>query len=194
HYKQDKTPIVGSSGFSSYWDAWKFVLDAPNMIQEGYNQYPDGIFRVARLYHWEYIVCGPKLVKEVGNIPENVLSFYAGVEEVRGSKHTMGRAIAEDPYHQQTIRTSLTRNLHTRFPDIKDEIICSFKDVLQLQGSEWTSLPVLFTTMSIVSRVSNRLFVGLPLCRNEEYLANNIRHTIDVVRSGTIISLFPEFL
>jgi len=54
------------------------------MIQEGYNRYPEGIFRVARLYHWEYIVCGPKLVKEVGNTPENVLSFYAGVEEVRG--------------------------------------------------------------------------------------------------------------
>jgi hypothetical protein len=54
------------------------------MIQEGYNRYPNGIFRVARLYHWEYIVCGPKLIKEVGNIPENVLSFYAGVEEVRG--------------------------------------------------------------------------------------------------------------
>ncbi|KAJ7878446.1 cytochrome P450 [Mycena leptocephala] len=193
---KDKTPIVGSSGFL-----------------EGYNRYPNGIFRVARLYHWEYIVCGPKLIKEVGNIPENVLSFYAGVEEsVQGfyfslrasiragnliryqAKHTMGRAIAEDPYHQQTIRTSLTRNLHTRFPDVRDEIICSFKDVLQLQGSEWTSLPVLPTTMSIVSRVSNRLFVGLPLCRNEEYLANNIRHTIDVVRSGTIISLFPEFL
>ncbi|KAJ7878423.1 cytochrome P450 [Mycena leptocephala] len=154
-----------------YWDAWKFVLDAPNMIQEGYNRYPDGIFRVARLYHWEYIVCGPKLVKEVGNIPENVLSFMP-VSRRYQAKHTMGRAIAEDPYHQQTIRTSLTRNLHT----------------------QWTSLPVLPTTMSIVSRVSNRLFVGLPLCRNEEYLANNIRHTIDVVRSGTIISLFPEFL
>ncbi|KAF7365863.1 hypothetical protein MVEN_00460800 [Mycena venus] len=185
---KDKTPIVGSSGFSSYWGAWKFILDAPNIIQEGYNRYPEGIFRVPRLYRWEYIVCGPKLVKEVGNTPENVLSFYAGVEEVREFKHTMGRAIADNPYHQQTVRTSLTRNLHARFPDVRDEIICSFNDVLQLQGSAWTSLPVLPTTMSIVARVSNRLFVGLPLCRNEEYLANNIRHTIDVVRSGTIIS------
>ncbi|KAJ7302011.1 cytochrome P450 [Mycena albidolilacea] len=193
---KDKTPIVGSSGFSSYWGAWKFIFDAPNIIQEGYNRYPEGIFRVARFYHWEYIVCGPKLVKEVGNTPENVLSFGAGVEELIGfqAKQTMGRAIADNPYHRQTIRTSLTRNLHTRFPDVRDEIICSFNDNLRLQGSEWISLPVLPTTMSIVSRVSNRLFVGLPLCRNEEYLANNIRHTTDVVRSGTIISLFPEFL
>jgi hypothetical protein len=64
--------------------------------------------------------------------------------------------------------------------------------------------------MDIVSRVSNRLFVGLPLCellfsrcacidsfragRNKEYLDNNIQNTIDVVKCGTLISLFPEFM
>ncbi|KAJ6498408.1 cytochrome P450 [Mycena vitilis] len=191
--KRDDVPIVGSSGFlANYRDIITFLFNAPDFIQRGYDQYPDGIFRVARLYRWEYIVCGPKLTKEVGNAPENVLSFYKGVEETVQASLTMGRSIAENPYHQQTVRTSLTRNLHTCFPDVRDEIVCAFNDVVQLNGSEWTPLPVLPTTMSIVARVSNRLFVGLPLCRDTAYLENNIKHTIDVVRSAAIISLFPE--
>jgi hypothetical protein len=126
------------------------------------------------LYRWEYIVCGPKLVKEVGNTPESVLSFYAGVEEVRADlffpcmslksctdrpryyfivgkrtgnsqnlgegSYTLGRTIAQNPYHQLTVRTTLTRNLHTRFPDVRDEIVCAFGDALPLQGSG-TALP-----------------------------------------------------
>ncbi|KAJ6544498.1 cytochrome P450, partial [Mycena capillaripes] len=192
----DEIPIVGSSGLlANYRDGLSFLSNAPALIQRGYDQYPDGLFRIARLYRWEYIVCGPKLIKEIGNQPENVLSFYKGVEEVAQLTLTMGRSIAENPYHQLTVRTSLTRNLHACFPDVRDEIVCAFNDVVQLNnGSEWTPLPVLPTTMSIVARVSNRLFVGLPLCRNQAYLDNNIQHTIDCVRSANIITLFPEFL
>ncbi|KAJ7659845.1 cytochrome P450 [Mycena rosella] len=183
-------PVAGSSGFlASYRDALKFILHAPELIQQGYDQYPDGIFRVARLWHWDYIVCGPKLVNDVGGAPEDVLSFSGGVEEL-----TMGRALAENPYHQHTIRTSLTRNLHRCFPDVRDEIVCAFDEVLQLQGSEWKALPVLPTTMAVVARVSNRLFVGLPLCRNKAYLQNNIQYTIDVIRSAGRITLWPGFL
>lgn len=80
---QDEIPVVGSSGFlSSYRDAFKFLLNAPEWIQRGYDQYPDGIFRVPRLFRWEYVVCGSKLIKEVGNAPEHVISFKEGIEEV----------------------------------------------------------------------------------------------------------------
>jgi hypothetical protein len=48
---------------------------------------------------------------------------------------TMGRSIQKNSYHQATIRTSLTRNLHRCFPDVRDEIVCAFDDVLSLQGT-----------------------------------------------------------
>ncbi|KAJ7480645.1 cytochrome P450 [Mycena latifolia] len=188
-------PVVGSSGFfASYCDGYKFLAHASELIQQGYDLYPNGIFRVARLFHWDFIVCGPKLVNEVGGAPENILSFSGGVEERIQAKLTLGRAVADNPYHQHTIRTSLTRNLHRCFPDVRDEIICAFDDVLQLEGSEWKALPVLPSTMAIVARVSNRLFVGLPLCREKGYLQNNIQFTIDVIRSAGRITLWPPFL
>ncbi|KAJ7774437.1 cytochrome P450 [Mycena olivaceomarginata] len=152
----------------------KFLHHAPDLIQRGYDQYAGGIFRVAHLFRWEYVVCSPKLIKDIAGAPDNVVSFAAGVAERR----------AKDPYHHHAIRTTLTRNLHACFPDVKDEIVCAFNDVLRPRGSECKALPVLPTMMVIVARVSNRLFVGLPLCDfvpiNKVYLANNVNYTIGV--------------
>ncbi|KAF7367733.1 hypothetical protein MSAN_00837200 [Mycena sanguinolenta] len=193
--KVANVPIVGSSGFlASCWDGFRFIHHAPEVIQRGYDLYPEGIFRVARLFRWEYVVCGPKLIKEIGGAPEHTVSFTEGVEETVQAKFTMGRELAENNYHLDLVRTSLTRNLHNCFPDVRDEIICAFDDVLQLQGSEWKSHPVLPTMMAIVARVSNRLFVGLPLCRDKAYLANNVSYTVDVFRSANRITLIPPFL
>ncbi|KAF7346950.1 hypothetical protein MVEN_01447400 [Mycena venus] len=193
--KLDAIPIVGSTGFlTSFWDGYKFFANAPDLIQAGYTQYPEGIFRVARFSYWLVVVSHPKFVKEVGGAPEHVLSFHEGVEDGLPVKEVVGRPIIENPYHQHTIRTSLTRNLHARFPDVRDEIACAFEEVLQLDESEWKSLPALHTVMAVVARVSNRLFVGLPLCRNQTYLWNNVQFALDVIRSGQKVALFPNFL
>jgi len=48
--------------------------------------------------------------------------------------------------------------------------------------------------MKIVSRTSNRIFVGPPKCRDPEYMALNVQFTIDVVLGFQIINLFPPFL
>ncbi|KAJ7835138.1 cytochrome P450 [Mycena olivaceomarginata] len=193
--KLDEIPVVGTSGFlSSYRDALNFLHNAPELIQRGYDLYPEGIFRVSRLFRYEYVVCGPRLIKDLGAASEHVVSFTEGVEETVQAKYTMGRDLTDKPYHLNAVRTSLTRNLHVCFPDVRDEIVCAFDDVLQLQGSEWKSLPVLPTLMAIVARVSNRLFVGLPLCRNQAYLANNVAYTLDVMRSANKIILYPPFL
>ncbi|KAJ7041790.1 cytochrome P450 [Mycena alexandri] len=191
----DTIPIVGSSGFlSSYRNAFAFLANASTLIQQGYDEHHQGVFRVARLFRWEYVVCGPKLVKEVGAAPEHILSFRAGLQEIIPTRLVIGAAISDNPYHHRTIRTSLTRNLHACFPDVRDEIICAFNDVLRVESSEWKTLPVLPIIMAVVARVSNRIFVGLPLCRNKTYLQNNVQFTLDVVRSSQRIVLFPKFL
>ncbi|KAJ7745609.1 cytochrome P450 [Mycena olivaceomarginata] len=193
--KLDSIPVVGSIGFfASYWNGFKFLANAPDLIQAGYNQYPEGVFRVARMFDWLVVVSNPQLVKEVGAAPENILSFHEGVQSTLPVRHVVGRAIAENHYHQHTIRTGLTRNLHACFPRVKEEIACAFDDVLQLHGSEWKSIPVLPMIMAVVSRVSNRLFVDLPLCRNQTYLENNVQFAIEVIQSGQRIHLFPKSL
>jgi hypothetical protein len=88
----------------------------------------------------------------------------------------------EDPYHVPVVRSQLTRNLGVLFPDLRDEILRSFEDIIPTHNhgtpvthadktyplihcfTEWTTLPAFDTATKLVTRVSNRVFVGLPLC------------------------------
>jgi len=45
----------------------------------------------------------------------------------------MGREIHTNPYHVTMIRSQLTRNIEALYPEIRDEIIASFRDVLDLR-------------------------------------------------------------
>ncbi|KAJ7730228.1 cytochrome P450 [Mycena maculata] len=187
--------VIGSHGLiSSFTAAYHFLHHPMEVVQQGYDQYRDGVFRVPRLFRWDYIVTGPKRIAEVGSASDDVLSFYQGAADSIQGKYTVGQEILDNPYHQLTVRTSLTRNLGRRFPEVRDEIVCSFDEVLSLQGEDWKMVPVLPSIMQIVARTSNRLFVGLPLCRNMEYLVLNIQNTIEVVQRAQRLALFPNFL
>jgi hypothetical protein len=143
---------------------------------------------------------------------------------------TVGPEVAANPYHVLAIRGSLTRNLVRCFPQVRDEIVNAFDEVLALKdngawiadfhynttaiiirNAEWKLVGVVPTTMQVVARTSNRLFVGLPLCawmtvlsstphwkscsgRVQEYLDLNVTYTISIFARGQLIALFPEFL
>lgn len=83
-------------------------------------------------------------------------------------EYAFGKDATHNDYHVHVIRTQLTRSLIPLFPDIYDEIARSFNDLIP-PSSEWVKVPVVRTMMQVVSRVSNRIFVGLPLCTSLSY-------------------------
>lgn len=44
--------------------------------------------------------------------------------------YTLGSEISLEPYHIPVVRTSLTRNIATRFAEIKDKINAAFGDYI----------------------------------------------------------------
>lgn len=99
------------------------------------------------------------------------------------TRYTLGTQVDGHHYHIGVVRTTLTRNIGARFPDIYDEIAQSFADSLPFQGdgnlfrlfvadttdivcmkTEWLAVSGKDIVMQAVCRTSNRLFVGLPLC------------------------------
>jgi len=55
-------------------------------------------------------------------------------------------------------------------------------------------VPMVENILGIVARISNRVFVGLPLCRVPDYIDLNIRFTLDVVKTAFIFSMLPALL
>ncbi|KAJ7445860.1 cytochrome P450 [Mycena latifolia] len=195
--RKDPVPaLIGADGrfLSSYRAAFQFLVHSSDIVRAGYAKQRDGVFRFPRLFRWDYIANGVQRIGEVAAAPDDVLSFKEGVGETLQVAYLMGAEIEDDPYHHHTVRTTLTRNLGRCLPEVKDEIVCAFSDVLPLENDDWKPVTLLPSMMRIIARTTNRLFVGLPLCRNEAYLNISIAYTVAVFTRGAIINLFPPFL
>ncbi|KAJ6459072.1 cytochrome P450 [Mycena sanguinolenta] len=188
-------PLVEVDGLWSYYaTAYRFIKNSGDLILQAYVRDRHGVFRIPRLFRWDYLANGADRVSEVAGAREDVLSFRHGVDETLQVTYMMGSEIRDNPYHNHTVQTTLTRNLARCFPEVKDEIVCAFDDVLSLKDEEWKPFAVFPSTMRVVARTTNRLFVGLPLCRNQAYLNISIGYTVAVFKRCHILSLFPRWI
>jgi hypothetical protein len=82
------------------------------------------------------------------------------------------------------------------FPAVVDELKVAFDEYVPCSpdSDEWITVKALDSLMHIICRATNMTFVGLPLCRNKEYMDVMLKYTIDVIFGANIIGLFPKFL
>ncbi|KAG7449769.1 cytochrome P450 [Guyanagaster necrorhizus] len=194
YVKLKAIPTVGPSGFISSWiGAFRFLFHGREIIQEGYSKYRGSAFKVPLVDRWMVIVSGDQHIDDMRKALPDHLSFLDEIENTLQTTYTLGSSLHSDPYHIDVVRSALTRNIAACFPVVRDEIEASFKDEIP-EAEDWKKVPAYSSILQIVCRTTNRLFVGLPLCRNPEYRALNIEHTIQVVTSAQAINAFPEFL
>lgn len=55
-------------------------------------------------------------------------------------------------------------------------------------------MPIADVLLRLVARISARVFVGLPLCRNEKYLKVSIDDTMNIAFTSMSLRLMPSFL
>ncbi|KAF8507441.1 cytochrome P450 [Gautieria morchelliformis] len=193
-HKYDAIPaLCGTDLFSSYAAASRFSKEGGEWLNSGYQKYRSGVFRIALPSRWHVIVTGDILVEELRKSSDDTLSIAAGLSELFQSKYTMGATILTNRYHLPLLRSQLTRNLASLFSDIRQEIILSIEDNIPLTN-EWTSIKAYAVVLQIVSRTSNRIFVGAPLCQNPDYVSLAIHHTLEVSNGAPTINFFPNIL
>ncbi|KAF9261891.1 cytochrome P450 [Marasmius fiardii PR-910] len=193
--KLDAIPTLGSDGiFSSYATAWRYVFHGRELIEEGCKQYPGTAFKVPTLFGWNVVLNGRDMFEELKRASEDDLSVLEVFEDLVHLEYTVSPIIHKNPYHIDVIRTTLTRNIAARFDEVRDEIQAAFSELIPLQD-DWVEPPnIIKTIQDIVVRTSNRFFVGLPLCRNEDWCDMNLKFTINVMINGALIGFFPKFL
>ncbi|KAK7442710.1 hypothetical protein VKT23_015956 [Stygiomarasmius scandens] len=193
-YKLRHIPTIGPKGLlSSYFGRFQFVKHAKDMLQEGYERYHGGLFKIRTLDQWIVIVTGDNMINDIRKASDDKMSFDFATRESFQQDHTMGKTVYLHPYHANIVRTTLTKNISTRFSDVQDEIATAFSDEIP-PSADWKPYPTMNIVMRIISRTTNRLFVGLPVCRDPDYVNLNIEHTIHVFKSAFLINLFPSAL
>lgn len=101
--------------------------------------------------------------------------------------------LLETVFHEKVIHKNLARRLDSVIPAIHDEVISCLDDTWGFD-TEWRDIPVWDNMMEIISRLSNRMFIGLPLCRNKDFLQANSAFAIDVITMVALMPFVPRFL
>ncbi|PSR72585.1 hypothetical protein PHLCEN_2v11578 [Hermanssonia centrifuga] len=189
-------PTVGgpSAPLLSYIGSYRFLHHARAMLQEGYDKYKGGMFKIPLPDRWIVVVTGSRLVDDLQKFPDDHVSFLEAAADLTHINHIFGDEAHHNPLHLTVIRQQLTRQLVTLFPDVRDEISTAFQELIPAKENEWTPINATSVIRQIVARASNRVFVGVPLCRDPGYLDLTVNFAVDVGKARTVLTLSPFFL
>ncbi|CUS13985.1 unnamed protein product [Tuber aestivum] len=152
-------------------------------------------------------------VKELSNAPEDTVSFIHASAETMMAEYTGLRQFSVDQYIPDVLRAKLTQNLGNMKEALLDET--GFALNSEIPGSaiddgqdfhrtyfgvsiliptEWVPVNVFTTILRIIGRINGRVFIGLPLCRNEDWLTISITFTGIVFRAIEKLAGVPKLI
>lgn len=131
------------------------------------------------------------ILDEIRNLPENKVSFSKSIAQSFSAKHT---GIGEpNPQLIQAIKVDLTRNVAKTLGPLQDEVRYSFNAEIG-PCEDWTPVVIYGAMARIVALLSGRVFVGLPLSRNEKWIDASVRYTMDCIGTQRVLAKWPVFL
>ncbi|EKG11360.1 ACC synthase [Macrophomina phaseolina MS6] len=102
-------------------------------------------------------------------------------------------AVTHDKLLGEVIRSNLKSGLAHLNEDLLEEIDNAAGAVLG-DPSDWTSIGMLYPCYHMVARVSTRLFLGLPLCRDPRWLDIAVQYTAELFEGTRTLRFWPERL
>ncbi|KZT50822.1 cytochrome P450 [Calocera cornea HHB12733] len=188
--RKSNVPVLGSDFLFGYVMAFRLLTHYRQTLLEGYRKHA---FQTPGLKGWIVFV-SPELYDDVRKSRDDALSMPEEVKSSLALENTIGPVVLH-PWHFAVVRKQMTQNLGAKFPEVYDEVLTAFEDELQLPANgDWRPVHAHDLIMSVVCRASQRLFVGLPLCRDPEYNRISRDFSGTVMMGGFLIALFPTFL
>ena len=164
---------------------------------------------------------GPEIILPASQLrwlltqPETVLSQRKAAREFFEGDHTMrnpSRTVL-DSVQTHIIRQDLSRELPNLFADLQQELRYAFEQTWGHDTETWKEIALHETMKNIISRMHNRVFVGLPICtspieysgthselnvalpgRNETYLLHCRGYLRYLALISGLINIWPKWL
>ncbi|KAM3065604.1 Cytochrome P450 monooxygenase boa7 [Clarireedia jacksonii] len=162
-------------------------VNVSEALEIGSTKYPETpwILPVDRV---PIVILPHSIINSIKSLPEGKISFEKDVY----ARHLAHLVLREDQKVfsdaiLNSIKQDLTRNIAKTLDTLWDEVEYAFeKNIGSLPADEedWKTVPVYGKVLGIVAILSGRVFVGAPLCREDEWIQATIAYTL--VLSGTV--------
>jgi len=142
----------------------------------------------------DMVVLSNKYLDELRSLPETIISPTKAHEYNLNGRYTRTNIILESNLHFRLLQTRLTPNLGSMVMRMRDEMEFAMKTDFPNCKDDWIAIKPYHDILRIVARISARVFLGLPFCRNEEWLETSVEYTENVFVTVVVMRLFPPWL
>jgi len=125
--------------------------------------------------------------------PDSVLSAQEmHREQLQSDWVFLNQNIVQTPLHEHVIRANMVRSLNDFTDPVMDELRQCCEDYWG-SSTEWKEVNIWESMLKFFSRTSNRMFVGLPLCRDETFLDACRGYASNIIVSGIFLKMMPQW-
>ncbi|KAI0178730.1 putative cytochrome P450 [Hypoxylon sp. FL1284] len=183
-------PIAGADSGDVNALKARYVQEADALLREGYEKFKNTIFQVIT-------PDGPRvfLPRKFANDLKDYDRHQASGMKALADRH-IGHYTTID--HESdimlgAIKIDLNRNLGLFVGDVEHEVSYCFETQFP-PCQDWTPIDLHDKLLRVVAQASARIFVGYPLCRNEEWLDCSTKFALDVMTGGEKLKQWHPYL
>lgn len=123
-------------------------------------------FAISTLLDGAFIALPLRNVKWLSTLPESIASLHSAQQDRLALSFTVPAATLTDPAATKLLVKIMTRRSKSTVPDLWDEVRHACQGNV-FKGSDWQSLCLYPELLRISAATTNRMAVGLPLCKYE---------------------------
>ncbi|KFG80380.1 P450 monooxygenase [Metarhizium anisopliae] len=184
-------------GYRSSWEPRflaqiRYTFSASSMISEGYKKWKDSLFQISR-YDGDVLILSRNYLDDLHNRPPQELSAIHGLIENFGGRYSGLGLLGKHDVGIRAFQMKITPNLAKLCDDMVDELEYSLRTDLP-PCHDWTSVSIQPFILRVVERIVHRTFVGLPLCRDPEWLKAAFGHADNVTITQIAMRSVPCFM
>ncbi|KAL7625074.1 hypothetical protein AAE478_004288 [Parahypoxylon ruwenzoriense] len=184
-------PIVGArpgEWFPLLRAKWRNTRDMKTATEVAYSQYRDTACILPIAGAQNFVLVPAKELQWLVDQPDSEVDLHEQVVESLQLDFTvLDPQLIHNPVHQKLISTILTRETGNLVPALLDETRFSVDNLWGTDTDGFREICVYDLMRRIIGQATNRVFVGLPLCRNSELLDAGLAYAQDVPMSSTFL-------
>lgn len=203
HQLPQNLPIIGLGRYPWLFPLtrtrWSNAFNLKPSVLEAYRSYKDKTCILPVAGTRDFVLIPEHEVQWFLDQPDTVFSIHESTGDILQLEYTaVDPDLFHKPVHQDLIPRRLTREVGNLVPELLDEIRASIDTVWGETPDKNTAtgsptptreVNVLESMKRVVGRVTNRIFIGLPWCRDETLLAAGIAYAEDVPFGGMLIKM-----
>ncbi|KAK8867734.1 cytochrome P450 [Apiospora arundinis] len=193
-------PRIGEPAGRRYFSwrtRWRYMTDCQRLFQEAYENFSKRgkTVLVPGLGFRNETILPQSAMKWMLAQPDTSLSVPHALVELNQAGYALGddKYIA-DAWTGHIVRTSMNQTLERICGDMYDELGYAFDTRFGTDEDNWREIDLFATMRLVIAQAAGRFTVGLPLCRNEQYLMDNINIGDNLIANGGIAGGTPASL